>query len=395
MKLIRDPIHGEIAVDDTDLDLLDSPEVQRLRRIKQIGLGHLVYPGANHTRFEHSVGTMYVAGQLCDRMGFDEGTRRKMVVSALLHDLGHGPFSHTTEKFSSQVFGLDHSELTLRGIVKGPISEVLAGMDLDPTEIGLIASGRGHDLAGLLHSQVGLDRMDYLMRDAHYTGVAYGVIDHQRILSTLIFRGGEIMIREKGSQAAESLLVARFLMYPSVYLHHVSRIADAMLFRALEDATARDISVEEIMGMDDMSLVSRLLQEEGLVREMVTRILNRSLYKRAVYAPPSGVQDLDSLIELSRDRGRLRELEDEISAEAGIEPGGVLIDVQDRPRRDETEIKVLSGSEVSTLGTISTLVKSLRDAEWNYWRFGVYCAKENLEKVREVCVDHGWPGLER
>ena len=394
LKLIKDPVHGDVLVAREDLALLDSPRVQRLRRIKQIGLGHLVYPGANHTRFEHSLGTMYIAGELSTRMGFETEDRRKIMISALIHDLGHGPFSHTSENFAMAASDIDHTKLTRKEILNGQTSEILSSMDLDLGEIADIASGMDGELGRLLHSQVGVDRMDYLMRDAHYTGVAYGVIDYERIISTLIFHGGEVVIREKGRQAAESLLVARFLMYPAVYLHHVSRIADAMMFRALEELNRQGISVEMIMEMDDLTLLSTLKGRNGIAGEMARRILDRDLFKRAVYLPSDKLPDLDKLLKISENRAKSRSLEDEIAESAGITPGSVLVDIQGRPSLDEMGIKILTNGRVESLEEKSTIVKSLREAQWNYWRFGVYCADENLDKVREVCEDHGWRKME-
>jgi HD superfamily phosphohydrolase len=390
LKLIRDPIHGEVAVPEEDLPLLDSPGLQRLRRVRQIGLGALVYPGANHTRFEHSIGAMKIAGNLGERMGLGEEERRMVRISALAHDLGHGPFSHTSEKFAWMASGLDHTKLTEREILKGRTSEVLTSMDLDPGEIATIAGGGDSQLGRLLHSQVGVDRMDYLMRDAHYTGVAYGVIDYERIMSTLVFHGGEVVIREKGIQAAESLLVARFLMYHSVYLHHVSRIADSMMLRALEELTDAGTSVPEIMAADDLSLVSALRDEGGLAGAMMERILDRELFKRAVYLSRGQAPDLDELLKIGGSRPISRALEDGMSQSAGLPRGSVLVDGQSRPPADELGIRILADGAIHGLEDRSPLVRSLKEAHWNYWRFGVYCSEENLGQVREVCQEHGW-----
>lgn len=395
MKLVKDPVHGEVVIEDEDLPLLDSPGLQRLRRIKQIGLGDLVYPGANHTRFEHALGTMYITREVGTRMGLDLDSLRTIRVSALLHDIGHGPFSHTSEKFSMAASGIDHSYLTEREISCGPTSDILSSMGLDPGEVSRVASGRGDGLGRLLHSEVGVDRMDYLMRDAHYTGVAYGVIDFDRIIGTLIFHGGEIAIREKGSQAAESLLVARFLMYPAVYMHHVSRIADAMMLRALESLNEDGRSVEEIMSMDDVSLTNEFLSRGGRGGSMMRRILDRNLYKRAIYISRDEIPDMKYLMEMSGNRARIRELEDEIASASGLESGDVLVDIQSPPGLDEMEIKVLRGNQLEFLRERSPLVMSLRDAQWNYWRFGIYCPLEHLDRVREVCKGHGWRQLEK
>ncbi len=390
MKLIKDPIHGDVSVQDENLPLLDCPQMQRLRRIRQIGLGSLVYPGANHTRFEHSLGTMHIAGELADRMGLDPEDRRKMTVSALLHDIGHGPFSHTSEKFAMALAGIDHSRLTENQLLSGGISDILGDLGMDPTEIAAIASGADDRLGLLLHSEIGVDRMDYLMRDAHYTGVAYGVIDYERIVGTLVFHGGQIAIREKGIQAAESLLVARFLMYPAVYLHHVSRIADAMMLRALEELVFGGSTVEEIMAMDDMTLMALLVGKKGLPGQMGRRILDRDLYKRAIYLPADQVKDREHLLNIANERRRVRSLEDEIATTAGLGDGFVLVDIPREPPLDRTGIRIVTDGKIQLLEERSAIVRSLTEAEWNYWRFGVYCPGGSVDRVKEVCASYGW-----
>lgn len=390
MKLVKDPVHGELQIPEEDLPILDSPSVQRLRRIKQIGLGDLVYPGASHTRFEHSLGTMHIAGELGTRMGLERDELAKLRIAALLHDLGHGPFSHTSEKFSIQYGGIDHSSLTRSSIQGGPISGTLRSLGYDPGEIASVASGEDQGIGRVLHSEIGVDRMDYLMRDAHYTGVAYGVIDYDRIMSTLVFHGGEIVVREKGTQAVESLLVARFLMYPAVYLHHVARIADAMMIRALEELADGGIPVKQVMAMDDCSLMAALRTAGGLPGEMARRMLDRDLYKRAVYLPPDQLPDLGSILEMARDRGQRRQLEDDLAAAAGLESGEVLVDAQDSPSQSEADIGIMRDGRIEKLEDRSPLVKSLKQAEWNYWRFGIYCRRRDLEAVGRECERRGW-----
>jgi len=184
-------------------------------------------------------------------------------------------------------------------------------------------------------------------------------------------------------------------MYPAVYLHHVCRIADAMMLRALEELRSRGTPVEEIMGMDDISLLTALKAEEGMPHDFAVRMLNRDLYKRAVYLSSPEVADLDSLLEMSKDRADVRALEDEVAESANLVPGSVLVDIQGRPSLDDVRIKVLSDAKVELLEERSALVRSLTEAQWDYWKFGVYCARENLERVRKVCERHGWRGMEK
>ncbi|MFA5614155.1 MAG: HD domain-containing protein, partial [Methanoculleus sp.] len=217
MKIIKDPVHGYVEADELTLRLLDSGEVQRLRHITQLGFANLVYPGANHTRFEHSLGTMHLAGIMCGNLGLDAGETRLVTTAALLHDIGHGPFSHVTEPVMKEFAGRYHHQI--EGIVgEGSIAGVLEDEGLDPAEVCAIISG-DHRLAGIIHGSLDVDRMDYLMRDAHYTGVPYGTVDAHRLIRCSILAGSGIALNEGGINAAESLLIARTLMRPAVYFH--------------------------------------------------------------------------------------------------------------------------------------------------------------------------------
>lgn len=222
MKVIRDSIHKDIYLDEKELEIIDSEEFQRLRNIKQTGLTYLVYPSANHTRFEHSLGTMFIASKIAEKINADVELTR---VSALLHDIGHPPFSHTLEicGYSHEVFGRKKiKHMNLDNFSKSEIIKTLNRKNLE----GKIISG-----------DVDADRMDYLLRDSYHTGTAYGMIDLPRILRSITtfesFGKVKIGILKKGIQAIESLLVARHQMYSAVYMHPTVRIADTMIKRAV------------------------------------------------------------------------------------------------------------------------------------------------------------------
>ncbi|MDO9096669.1 MAG: HD domain-containing protein, partial [Candidatus Methanoperedens sp.] len=174
MKVIRDPIHDYIELDELALALIDTPQVQRLRRIRQLGFSNLVYPGANHTRFEHSLGVYHLAGCLVKQI--DENKREELLAAAMLHDIGHGPFSHATEELIERYTRKRHddAEELLR---KGAISDVLRDFSLSPSSIAAHIKGETY-IGQIINSEIDVDRMDYLVRDAHYTGVAFGLIDH-------------------------------------------------------------------------------------------------------------------------------------------------------------------------------------------------------------------------
>ena len=221
MKFIRDSLNGNLQLNEFEVKLIDTPQIQRLRRIKQLGFTYLVYPGANHTRFEHSIGTMYFASRLAYSLNLSADEREMLRVSSILHDAGHGPFSHVSES----VLEKSHEELTSKLIMQSELSEILSEK-FDPNDIIKLISGEGK-LGPIISGDLDVDRMDYLLRDSYYTGVAYGVIDVERLIHNMKLED-HLILKAKGVQAAESMLLARYFMYPSVYQHHTTRIINAM-----------------------------------------------------------------------------------------------------------------------------------------------------------------------
>ncbi len=270
--MIKDEIHGTIEFSDLEEKIIDSKQFQRLRRIKQMSVTNLVYPGANHTRFEHSIGTAHLSSLIAKRLDFDEEEIRKIKLYGLLHDIGHTPFSHEGEHVLSKYVG-DHEKLGERKILSGEISDILSE-NYDPKEIWKIGkTPKGN----IIESDIGSDRMDYLERDAQNTGVAYGIIDMDRIMHTLIMDDGKLCIDKGGLGAAEYLLVARFMMFSTVYLHKTVRIATAMLYEAIEGAIEDGVSPEKLADMDDELAMHAIRETKG--SEHVYGLENRLLYK--------------------------------------------------------------------------------------------------------------------
>ncbi len=225
MKIIKDPVHGYVEVEDVALALLDSRALQRLRYIKQLGFSYLVYPGANHTRFEHSLGTMFLADVVSNRFGLSESEHTLIVAAALLHDIGHGPFSHASEPLMEKFLHRTHDDIEM--IAEEQVGSILRAWEIDPEELCAVVKGN-HSLSPIIHGDLDVDRMDYLLRDAYYTGAPYGSVDAQRLIRHLIRTSEGTVLDENGVNAAESLLIARTLMRPTVYYHHVSRIGESM-----------------------------------------------------------------------------------------------------------------------------------------------------------------------
>ncbi|AIY90460.1 phosphohydrolase [Geoglobus acetivorans] len=366
MKNIHDSIHGTIRLEDWMVEVIDTPEFQRLRRIKQLGFADLVYPGANHTRFEHSIGTLHVAKMLTDDA--------EILASALLHDIGHTPFSHSGEGIVRKYLGKEHEDVV--DILKGSrIREILEknGMDWKNVAKGILKPP--------VSSVIDVDRIDYLMRDSHYTGVAYGIVDFDRLIKTLEFDGENVYVSIKGVRAIESLLISRYLMYSAVYHHHVCRIAKKMFEKAVEwMISENEIDPKKLVEMDDHDVVSAMRNSCGFPKEMVSRLDTRRLYKRAVYAPKQDVGVNIEKIDTKR-------AEREIAEIAGLDEQEVIVDVPEY-RSEDYDIPVYVNGEFVSVEEISPLVRALKNAHMQNWRMGVYCPAEHVDSVRKVSVEY-------
>ncbi|MFC7136820.1 HD domain-containing protein [Halobaculum litoreum] len=381
MTTIKDSVHDHISVDGVAADLLDTGPVQRLRRIAQLGTVKLVYPSANHTRFEHSLGVYHLADRALDSIGIGGVEAERVRAAALLHDIGHAPFSHNVEELVHRHTGLYHDDVSDL-LVETEVGDVLEAHDLDPERIAGLIAGEGQ-YGQLVSGELGVDRMDYLVRDAHHTGVPYGTIDHERLVRELTFADGDLVLDEGNVQTAESLLMARALMTPTVYAHPVARISKAMLRRAVERLLATpDIDAGQVRRMDDYDLVSAL-RTEPATAEFAARYDRRDLFKRAVWA------EYDDTPEALReaDHEAVRELEAEIAERASVPADEVVLDVPGEPSMTESTSEVLVNGEIRRLGDHSPLVEGLRTAQKQQWRMGVYTVADATERVGKAAVD--------
>lgn len=375
MKTIKDSVHDHIEVTGVGLELLDTPAVQRLRHIKQLGTAELVYPSANHTRFEHSLGVYHLAGEALAQLGIAGRNAAHVRAAALLHDIGHTPYSHNIEPLVERRTGSAHSDVTDR-LTDGEVAAVLDEHDLDPNRIAGLIRGEGQ-FGQLISGELDLDRMDYLVRDAHHTGVPYGTIDHERLVRELTFIGDQLVLREGNVQTAESLLIARALMNPTVYNHHAARIAKSMLRRATERLVEADvISAPELRRMDDHDLHAALRRYDE-TRALAERLRHRSLYKRAVWTELENVPEAI----LEADHAQIREIEEDIATQAGVASEQVILDIPNRSSMRETSTRVVVGDEIRRLSAQSALVDALRAAQREQWRCGVYTRAGLTEPV--------------
>ena len=384
-KIIKDPVHGYVEVDEKILPLLDAPAIQRLRYIRQLGFSYLVYPGATHTRFEHSVGTMHLAGIACREFDLADDERRLVVAAALLHDIGHGPFSHASEPFMETRLGRVHDDI--RGIVEVQFGALLEPLGISPAEIGDVVKGC-HRLSGIIHGDLDVDRMDYLLRDAYYTGAPYGMVDAHRLIMNLHLTSDGVMLDENGINAAESLLIARTLMRPTVYYHHVSRIGECMFQLAVLShmTTDPDGGLERICALDDGECMLALRHSRStLARELAGRLYERRLYKRAVYAGQDQVNA--AAFQAGWTLERAREVAREIAEMAGCSESDVLVDIPPPPREMTMEVQIMNRDSTTGFAEFAPRLQTLNETRREQWRLGVYTLPEHRRTVADAATE--------
>ena len=431
MKVINDAIHGQFKLGGVAQDLLSTPEMNKLSHIKQLGLAHLVFPGAHHTRFEHSLGASHIAGRMADSLSLDDIDADTLRVAAMLHDVGHGPYSHTLEHILAERGGMDHMEVT-KGIILGEydvivdgegdsiderrsipgiledngldpklVSSLITGPDAAGTERSLLSwtegredfSGEDKTLAQLVHGPVDCDQLDYLLRDSHFTGVRHGVVDHNRLIECLRSQSGDIVVEQGGLSALEGMLVARGLMYSAVYFHRVTRVTEVMLSRAVEragDALPESIDLQRRV---DAEIWGALEKAGDFSRDMITRLKYRNLLKVCLSLRKDDLspEQIEKIASIANNLSARREMEDDIAFRSGLEPGYVAIDVPSvklllsEPRMAQVDVKVV-GDDGKTrwLKEVTPMAEALRKRQVSQEAVYVMTLSGNEKRVAEV-----------
>ncbi|MBW6452050.1 MAG: HD domain-containing protein [DPANN group archaeon] len=386
MKIIKDAIHGDIYLTDFDLAILDTPEFQRLRHIKQLGLADLIYPSATHTRFQHSLGTFYITAKTAESLELDKDTIKELKVSALLHDIGHLPFSHTLEKTLNRSQFSDHVDIS-RDIILNKMSKILEENGVDPKNVVKNIEGKGK-FGKIFSSGADVDKMDYLLRDSYFTGVAYGLCDLSRLLSTSILVDDIFAFKHKSLRTIESLVLSRFMMFSAVYDHPVKKGAEKMLMLAMDSMDKRSLNIKKLIEGDEIDFLSIMRQQDGITKDMINRIDNRNLFKRAgkITKKELKPEQLDKCFEIKNNLKTIRRIENEIAEALKIPKGYILIDILRKPKGIEN-IKIYKDNELVNLSEVSLFSKSLLNLGWQDWRVSFYCPNKYKEIVSNKAKD--------
>ncbi len=409
-KIFRDPVHGDICLSAELVRILDTREMQRLRGIKQLGTASLVYPGAVHTRFEHSLGTCALAARLMDILddcgaSIDQETRISVSAAALIHDVGHIPFGHTIED-ERRLFSRHDSperldsllcasqlgdELSRQGLTR-KVRDILLNKAPVPWHSEIISGTFCADL------------LDYLARDAFFCGLP-GRYD-ERILRSVRIEGGHIyldaqkdgIIREDVVSETINLLRLRYFLTERVFFHHTKTASGAMISRAVEQAIERGVSLEDLCRLTDDRLYALLetrFISDPVIRMIMDNLASRRIYKRAyVLTRRIGSQLQDDLTErYHKSTQARREAEDKLLGTLKMKPGELIIYCPARSMQlKEAEVLVKTGcDDPRTLASRELPeVNVLREKHKDLWRFYVFAAPgsaENLKKISHACEE--------
>lgn len=368
MSEIRDPIYGFIELDDIEVKVIDTVVFQRLRKIRQLALANLVYPTANHTRFDHSLGVFYIAKRMVDRvLPVDEGRKQIVRLAALLHDLGHGPFSHISEDVlkryrpdSSNTEEI-HEDITIRIIQSDSELKNILGAGRISQIIDLLKGKYDTEIPlmkKIVSGPIDSDKQDYLLRDSYFCGVKYGIYDIERLINTLATTDDKDLLIKEGIHTLEQFVLAKFYMINQVYNHKTRRVTDAMLKRGIEigiEVNKIDFLIKlytnvdnenyisnYIEWYDDKIIMSLLNKDYGYTTEIFSRLHKRKLFK-IVYS--------ESLNDISQNYPRIKIffrkernkkiLEEEIAKKFKINSNFVILNIFDKnPPKSESSILI-------------------------------------------------------
>ncbi|MCW4006722.1 MAG: HD domain-containing protein [Candidatus Bathyarchaeota archaeon] len=402
---IKDPVHGFVYITKAEKTVIDLYPMQRLRRLRQLAGSEYVYPGANHTRFEHSLGVMYLAGKVMENPNISSVVSDEEAdmtrIAALLHDVGHGPFSHVFEHLLTRHLDKTHEDLTSWIVEKSEVADQLSKLGYSAQEVSELAVGKLHKpgrafLDQVISSAVDVDKQDFIVRDTFHTGAEYGFIDVFRLIHALDVLGENLAVELGALSALEAFIIARIESFKSIYFHRVGRVAQIMLAMAMEKANdelglTAFKEPEEYLAMDDYTVWAALRKCEKskpVIEDLERRRMLKCAYERTFYDKDTMVSNI-----FSRDSYR-QQVQTEIAQAAGVELDAVVIDVPTVPSvpyhhsalMEKMEIPVFSKAQSSSkalyrMSEISKIFETLKGFI-NILR--VYTDAENRAKVEKA-----------
>jgi len=395
---IVDPVHDFITIYSHENELIDSPIFQRLRRIRQLAGAHLVYPGAQHSRFEHSLGTMHIASKaanvLKEKGCLDSNDAENIRMAALLHDIGHGPFSHLFEEVLQKKKRISHEEMGKKLILESGIGDLITKSGFDKKFLSSLAIGNSkyQFMNEIISGGLSADMMDYLLRDGYFTGAEHAKVDFMRIIHSLDVHDKKLSLDKSALYSFESMMISRYQMFKAVYFHKTVRSAEVMLLQSMLladnelDLTTDDI--EKYVQLTDEFVISKLVSLSPLTQD-----LRRARQLAAEYQERKLLKCVYEKIFTHRRIGKVNvsELQEEIAKKSKIDTCEVFIDISKTPSiplspskkepysiilttkkgEDHTESYDLPISEIPLVSAISGFMDTLR----------VYTRKQFRKKV--------------
>ena len=394
---IIDPIHDFVRVYDNELKIIDTPIFQRLRRIRQLSGAHLIYPGAQHTRFEHSLGVMHIAsmaGQVLAEKGVvSSDDIQNLRLASLLHDIGHGPFSHLFEEIFEEKRKISHEDLGRDIILKTEIGDIISKNGFDKKLITKLAFGDSklQFMNEIISGVLSADMMDYLLRDGYFTGAEHAKIDHHRLTHSLDVYKNKLALDKSSLVNFETMMISRYQMFKAVYFHKTVRAGEVMLLEAMDLAEGElglsSMNLDEYLQLSDDVILAKLLNlpehnsKLKASKKIATNYLNRNLFKSVFESTLAGK---------AITKKRMHELREEISKKSKIDINEIFVDSSNTPSiplspskkesksiillendGNKTTAKEILISQIKLVSSMSGFMKILR----------VYTPAKNRKKV--------------
>ena len=393
---IIDPIHDFVRVNSNELKIIDTPIFQRLRRIRQLSGAHLIYPGAQHTRFEHSLGVMHIAsmaGHALNEKGIVSSDNiQNLRFAGLLHDIGHGPFSHLFEELL-QKRKMSHEDMGRDIILKTQIGDLISANGFDKKFITELAFGdsKFQFMNEIISGALSADIMDYLLRDGYFTGAEHAKIDHNRLTYSLDVYKNKLALEKSALVNFETMMISRYQMFKAVYFHKTVRAGEVMLLESMylaeEELGLSSISLDEYLKLTDEVILSKLLNlpernsKLRIAKKIATDYLNRNLFKSVFEVSVTGN---------AITKKRMQSIREEVSKKSKVDINEIFVDSSNTPsiplspskkesksiiilERDgvKTTAKEMPISDIRLVSVMSGFMKILR----------VYTPVKNRKKV--------------